>query len=194
MERVIEVKATSVKTGRELNWKELKKLQEMKLSPKVERVVRPIWEAGPEYKGGSWLFSLVGFFLTPGIITVFIMSTMQKAIGVRLDNVAITAVWLLFICAMVLMALSYAGTLASKDRKLILSRVSMDTWSNKTGKLRRFYGRFNTVVLLGVLAYCGHILTAVVLFFLWIAVICETQAVKQKVQHEIEDIEVKMEK
>lgn len=191
MSRVIEAEVlpANPNSKRTLNWKETKRLQEMKLSPKVERAVREVWEAGPEMKGSSWFWSVLGFFFTPILITVFILSTMQQSIGVRLDNVAITIVWLLFICVSLLVCLMFGGILSSKERKMLLSWLAMTTWGNKTGKWRVIYGRFNTVILLGVLAYCNHIFTAVVYFFVWVVGICLATSVKGRVQHEIDQIE-----
>ncbi|HBP01459.1 MAG TPA: hypothetical protein DD454_04600 [Candidatus Moranbacteria bacterium] len=166
---------------------ENRRLSELKLSPKVEKRVREVWENEREVKGGSRLISVALFFLVPGIIALFVIGETNKSLA-KVDNIAMLAAWVTMIIIPSLVVLFLAAMFSKQEKRFILGHVFMSIWRG-TKKWMRAINRFNGFCLFLVMAYCGHVFTAIVFAVVWIANVLMNAIIRVEVQKEIERLE-----
>lgn len=157
--------------GRVLSQQEKIWLAKAKLTPKAEQAVAETWselpEPPPKPKVKAFIGNLVGMCLIPALIfTLGANSFHWAAVQKGYENIATLAIWMLYIFLFPFVSLLNYSTADVKSRPSVFSHSNIRILAGDFA-LIRIYARLMVLLLIGVLAFRGSMMTAVMLFFAW---------------------------
>lgn len=146
-------------------------LAKAKLTPKAEQVISETWaelpEPPPKPKVKAFIGSVIGMCLLPALIFILGANSFHwAAIQKGYENIATLVVWLLYIFLFPLVSLMNYSTADVKSRPSVFSHTNIRLLVGEFSILR-IYARSMVLLLIGVLAFRGSMMTAVMLLFAW---------------------------
>ena len=159
------------KTKRTLSEKEVERLKKLKFPPRVEKIVREIWEMAEEKKDYTEMFFSLQLMLSLVVLNLFIAGNSHEIIetvrGV-LYFAALAIVMVFFIGAAILRVFAYSKILASEDRKIILDPSVIYLFDAPKGLWKIISTSFISpfLILTALCIFSNNLLIAFLYFFI----------------------------